>query len=360
MSRLFAAAAETSGDRLLAGVVAALRAREPSTRIRGFAGPASVAAGLEPAGDGSDLGVVGVQEALAVVGRAARLRWDAARELRAGPWGACLTVDAPSALLPVARSARAAGVPALHLVAPQVWAWRPDRVRAVARDVDALLCLLPFEPAWFAGHVRAVFVGHPAAAIAPRPVPPPGRPTVALCPGSRPGEVASLWPTLVAVAARVRRRWPGAGFLVPVAPGRRVPVAQVPGAVAVDGLAACAGADAAVVASGTATIELAALDVPMVAVYRVHPLTAAVARRWLRVPHVALPNVLAGRALVPEHLQDLDPDAIAADVAALVGRRGQVPRSVIAALDGPAAIDRITDEVGAWLGAPACQGSAST
>jgi lipid-A-disaccharide synthase len=339
------AAAETSGDRLAAAIV---RGLPPGTRVRALGGPALRAAGAEVVVDTGGSGVVGVVEALASLPHAARARRAAAAELARGP-AACVTVDAPSLWLPVAARARAAGVPAIHVVAPQVWAWRPGRVRRVAASVDLLVCLLPFEPPWFAGHVRAVFVGHPAADVVGRPAPAPGSPTIALCPGSRAHEVRALWPTLVAVAREVRRRRPEAGFVVPVAPGVEVPLHEVPGAVAVDGIPACAGADAAVVASGTATLELAVLDVPQVVVYRVHPLTAAFARRALTLRHVALPNVLAGAALAPEHLQDLDPRRITDDVLRWVGVRGQFPRALVEGLRGPGAADRIAGLIGPWL-----------
>ncbi|MEQ1500648.1 MAG: hypothetical protein ABMB14_00390 [Myxococcota bacterium] len=237
-------------------------------------------------------------------------------------------------------------MPVVQWVAPQVWAWRPGRVDVVARSVDAVLCLLPFEPAWFEGRVRALFVGHPAAAIRPGSAPAVGRPRIALCPGSRRSEVEALWPVLREVARRLRRVWPDVGFVAPRAPGVELGGLDV---AYVDRMADVAGCDAAVVASGTATLELAALDVPMVVVYRVHPLTAAIARRMLTIDAIALPNVLAGRRIVPEHVQDLDPDQIAADVVAWVGRRGQVPRALIASLCGATAIDAVADEVAAWL-----------
>jgi lipid-A-disaccharide synthase len=260
-----------------------------------------------------------------------------------------LTVDAPSSWLRLGRRLRARGIAVVHWVAPQVWAWRPGRVRRIAGCCDTVLCLLPFEPAWFAGHVRAVFVGHPAAGVRARPVPAPGSPVFALCPGSRPQEVRALWPVFREVARALRRRWPACGFVVPVAP--TIPPSSVDGldCVQVGSMAEVGGADAALTASGTATLELAAMDVPMVVAYRVHPLTAIVARRALTVDHVALPNVLAGRRIVPEHLQTLDPAAIARDLADLVGVRGQVPREVVDGLRGAEAIDRTADELGRWL-----------
>jgi lipid-A-disaccharide synthase len=266
-----------------------------------------------------------------------------------------LTVDAPSIWLRLARRVRARGLAVVHWTSPQVWAWRPERVRAVARSVDTVLCLFPFEPPLYQGHVRAVFVGHPAAAVSGGPLPAAGRPRIGLAPGSRPTEIRALWPVLREVARRLRSRWPDAELLVPVARG--VDERSLTGldCAFVDGVAGLAGAEVAVVASGTATLELAALDVPMVVVYRVHPLTWQIGRRLVHTPWVALPNVLAGRRLVPEHLQDLDPEAIAADAAALVGSRGQVPRELVATLAGPEAWARTAEEVARWVLAPGRQ-----
>jgi lipid-A-disaccharide synthase len=344
---LFVAAAEPSGDRLAAALVPSLRARVPGLRLVGMAGPAMRAAGVEAVARAEDAVGFGLVEVVGRVPRYLRLLDGLERALVASRADVVLTVDAPSLLLRFGRRARARDRAVVHWVAPQVWAWRARRVEALRRSVSALMCLLPFEPPWFAGSVRAVFVGHPAAAIVPVRAPlRPGTPTVGLCPGSRPGEVAALWPVLREVARRVREVHPAAGFVVPRAPGARLTGLD---AVYVDTMAEVAGADAAVVASGTATLELAALDVPMVAVYRVHPLTAAVARRLLTIDAVALPNVLAGRRVVPEHLQDLDPAAIARDLLALIGVREQVPRDLIASLKGPTALDEAADEVARWL-----------
>jgi lipid-A-disaccharide synthase len=346
--RLFAAAGEASGDALLADVVAELRARTPGLRVRGVAGPRMRAAGVEAVARAEDATVLGLVEAVGALPRLARLLARLEDELAQGD--VLLTADSPSLLLRLARRAKRRGIPAVHVVSPQVWAWRPGRIDRVAAAVDVILCLLPFEPALYSGRVRALFVGHPAAAARGRPVQVPGRPVFALCPGSREREVRALWPVFREVARRLRERFPDAGFVVPVAPT----VARPGGldAVYAGSIAEVAGADAALVASGTATIELAALDVPMAVAYRVHPLTAAIARRWLAVRNVALPNVLAGRTIVPEHLQELDPDAIAADLAALVGVRGQVPRELVASLAGEGAIGRIADEVEGWLRIP--------
>lgn len=347
MTELFVAAGEASGDALLAPVVKTLRERFPGLRVRGLAGPRLREEGVEVVAASEEVTALGLAEVATALPRLARVLGRLDRALAGAD--VLLTADSPSLLLRLCRRARARGIAAVHVVSPQIWAWRPGRAHRVAESVDALLCVLPFEPRLYEGRVRALFVGHPAAAVRPAPVATPGRPVFALCPGSRPAEVRALWPVFREVARRLRRGFPEAGFRVALAP--TVTRAALGGldATYVPGIAACAGCDAALVASGTATLELAALDVPMVVAYRVHPLTALAARRLLTVRRVALPNVLAGRTVVPEHLQRLDPDALAADLAALVGTRGQVPREVVAALEGEHATGRIADEVERWL-----------
>lgn len=349
--RLFVAVAEASGDALAAKLVVELRERFPQLRVAGMAGPLLRAQDVEVVARAEEGSVLGLVEAVPAVPRLGRLLGLLEREMVRFEATVCLTVDAPSLLLRLARRARRRRIAALHWVSPQLWAWRPDRIRRVAASVDAMLCLLPFEPALYAGHVRAVFTGHPAAVSGAGARPPEGgAPIVALCPGSRASEIRRLWPVFRQVAAILRRSWPTATFVVARAP--TVPRAALTGldATIVDGLAGVCHASVALVASGTATIELAACGVPMVVAYRVHPLTALAARRWLKLDAVALPNLLAGRRVVPEHLQTLDPERIAADLRTVIDEREQVPRSVIAALEGSTAIARAADEVGAWLG----------
>jgi lipid-A-disaccharide synthase len=353
--KLFVAAGEGSGDALVAGLVPVLRARLPALELVGVAGPRMRALGVTglAAERFTAIGLVEVVPRLLDLRRGLDEAYALAVDSGAR---VALTVDAPSAWLRLAPRLRAAGIAVLHWVSPQVWAWRPGRVDAIASAVDAVLCLLPFEPALYAGRVRARFVGHPAATL--RPATRRRRGWFALCPGSRPAEVHALWPVFREVARELRRRDPRCRFVVPRAP--TVSRAQLGGldATYVDSMAEVAGVDAAVTAAGTATLELAAMDVPMVVTYRVHPWTAAIARRVLTVRHLALPNVLSDRPTVPEHVQDLDPVAIAADLAGLAGLRGQVPRGLLEALRGADAYDRVADEVCAWLGADTPDGRA--
>lgn len=353
-ARLWIVAGEASGDRLGAQLVDVLRVRRPGLVVRGLAGPAMREAGVAALARAEEATAIGLVEVLTSLPRLIRLLERLEAAIVADRPDVVVTIDSPELCLRLAARLRRRGIRVVHWVAPQVWAWRPGRVRRLGRAVDTVMCLLPFEPQWLQEHVRAVFVGHPAAALAPDPgAPRPGHPTFALCPGSRPSELARHWPVLRAVARVLRQRFPRCGFVVPVAPTIEPGALGGLDAVLVPSVAGVAGADAAVVASGTATLELAALGVPMVVIYRVHPLTFAIARRWVRgVEHVALPNVIAGAPLVPEILQELDPGQIAAQVADLVGSGPQVPPSLLASLQGATAIERAADEVEAWLSEP--------
>lgn len=231
-------------------------------------------------------------------------------------------VDVPDFNLRLARKLRRLGIPVVFYVSPTVWAWRQGRVRQIARDVDCMLCILPFEEAFYrASGVRAVYVGNPVAARLPAPADAAvfrralgldaQRPTLAVLPGSRAGELRRCLPPLVESAALLAEEHPGLQIVVPLAPG--VDGAQVAGsfrargleAVLVQGRAAeVAGAsDVALVTSGTAALEAGLMLRPLVVVYRVSALSALLARLLVRVAYVSLINLLAGRRLIPELLQ---------------------------------------------------------
>lgn len=337
MPRLLLCAAEPSGDLLASEVLTELCALVPDLQVRGLAGPRMRAAGVEPEGGEADLGAVGLVEGLAVAARARRTLAALTAVLDAWQPHAVLTVDSPGLLLRLAGRARARGIPAVHAVSPQVWAWRPGRVRSVARAVDLLLCLFPMEPPLYAGTgLDARFVGHP---VLDRVAWRDDRGTegvLALLPGSRQQEVRRLWPALSQAALAVNPT----RTEVPVAEGidpawlsglsfRRVP-----------GLSDLTAA-AALACSGTATLELAAMGLPMAVAYQVHPLTHLVARAVVTTPWIALPNIVLGRQVVPEHVQHLDPAALAREAQRLMGpdgdRQRQDLQEVRAALGEPGA-----------------------
>ena len=241
-----------------------------------------------------------------------------------------LGIDAPDFNLGLARRLRRVGIPTAQLVSPSVWAWRPGRVRGIARAVERVFCLLPFEPAFYAEHgVQAEFVGHPLAELLADPPDgaaarvalglAPDVPVLALLPGSRAGEVRRLLPRFLAAADELRKHVADLEIVVPAAtPERETQVQGLLGGARVRLVReashlALAAADVVLTASGTATLEAALLGRPMVVAYRMNPLSYRILRRMLRVPHVALPNLLAGRAIVPEFLQDaVQSEALAA------------------------------------------------
>ena len=234
-------------------------------------------------------------------------------------------IDMPDFNLGLERMLRARGIRTAHYVSPSVWAWRPGRVHTVARAAEAVLCLLPFEPACYAGlPVHAVFTGHPLAdELSPRPqaqaraalgLAPEGR-VLAVLPGSRLGEVQRLAPVFLAAAGELARSRPDLQVIVPVArPELKAALVAACPATA-DGFApllvagraheAIAASDAALVASGTATLETLLLDRPMVVAYRMSSMSAFLLLRTglLRTPYFSLPNLIAGRRIVPELAQ---------------------------------------------------------
>jgi len=321
-------AGEPSGDRLGAALMRALAEEAPGARFAGVGGPAMRAAGLDPLFDNRDLAVMGIAEVLPRLPRLlARIR-ETARDCLARRPAALITVDSPSFGLRVAARVRA-GAPdirTIHYVAPSVWAWRPGRARHMARYVDHVLALLPFEPPWMrAAGMSCDFVGHPVAA---RPVPGAaetaalrarigvavGQPLLLLAPGSRLGEIRRMTPLFVEVADRARRAIPGLVTVVPVGEGvvHELPpmLAPLEPALVMPEMgedakfAAFAAADAALVKSGTISLEMAAAGTPHVSVYRTSALTAAILRRLIRVDTANLINLVSGTPVVPEFLQE--------------------------------------------------------
>ena len=320
-------AGELSGDLLGAGLIAALKTHYPKARFSGIGGPSMIEQGLRSLVPLERLAVMGLVEVLRHLPELLRIRRRLYRGLLTDPPAVFIGIDAPDFNLGLERRLRIRGIPTVHYVSPSVWAWRPWRVRKIARSVDLMLTLLPFEAAFYQRHdVPVRYVGHPLAdAIPPHNDPLLARqslhlsvPTeaciVALLPGSRRGEVGRLGPLLLDTAAWIWARRPEVHFLLPAATpelfeilesmrAERTPMLPL---TLVQGRSreAMAAADVVLLASGTATLEAMLLKRPMVVAYRVAPVTAWIARRLLTVSHFALPNLLAGRTLVPEFVQD--------------------------------------------------------
>jgi lipid-A-disaccharide synthase len=352
-------------------VLEELRRLRPDQRAFGMGGPRLRAAGLECLRRSEEMSVMGLAEVIpkipVILGILRQLT--AAAEERRPP--VALLVDSPDFNLRLAERLKKLGVKVVYYVSPSVWAWRRGRVRTIARVVDRMLCILPFEEPFYAGTgVSARFVGHP---FADRPAPaaaatyraelglPAARTTIALVPGSRRSEVGRIFPAMLGAAERIRERHPDAQFVVPVAPGLETAVLRAHLAAhatlevkLVEGRAdaVVGAADGALVKSGTSVLEAALMLRPMVVVYKVSWLTYWVGRLLVRLSYFGLVNLLAGRAVVPELLQGEASAARMAEelerlLAEPAARETQIEglREVRRSLGEPGAPRRVAEEV---------------
>jgi lipid-A-disaccharide synthase len=328
-------AGEASGDMHGADLVAALRRRVPGARVRGIGGARLRAAGMETVVDAhtiATMGLVEARERLGALWRAYRLMRRLLRDERPD---LLILIDFAEFNMALAGFAKRHGVPVLYYISPQVWAWRRGRVRKIARRVSRLAIVFPFEAPLYAGTgIRTDFVGHPlldrvrvardrSAFCAAHGLDPTKR-LVALLPGSRSKEMQLLLPAMADAARRLAARGDtqcvvaladtlsGADIAVSMR-GAALPFPVVSG----ETYDLVHASDVAIVASGTATLETALLERPMVIVYRTAPLTYALARRLVSVPFIGMPNLIAGRAVVPELIQK---EATAARMASEVER----------------------------------------
>jgi lipid-A-disaccharide synthase len=337
--RIALIAGEASGDQLGAGLVAAIRERCPDASFAGIAGPRMQASGVQAWWEADALAVMGLVEVMRHLPRLLRLRRDLLARLRAWQPDVVVGIDAPDFNLGVERRLKRQGLRVLHYVSPSVWAWRAGRARKIAASCDEVLCLFPMEPPIYHAHgVAARFVGHPLADALPlqpdhagaraRLHLATGDRALAVLPGSRLGEIRRLLPVFLDAFAELRRTHPDLLALLPAANTAcrqviDVIVAAHPAAAAVrvlDGQAEAAmlASDAVLLASGTVALEAMLCQRPMVVGYRISPTTHRIVRGLglIKTRFVALPNVLAGEALVPEHLQDeCTPERLAASLA---------------------------------------------
>ncbi len=334
-------AGEASGDALGARLISALRQRAGGeVRFSGVGGAQMAAAGMDSLFPIADLSVMGLAEVLPRLPLLLRRLSETAAHVRQVRPAALITIDAPGFSFRLAKRLAGAGIPLIHYVAPQVWAWRPGRARHLAGRIDHLLALLPFEPNFFEDYdLPCEFVGHPIIeGVAEMPGDGPefrrrhgigaNEPLLALLPGSRMGEVGRLLPIFAEVAAILHKVRPALHVVIPTVEqvAEKVSAAvktwDLPCHV-VEGpearADAFAAADAALAASGTVSLELALRGVPSVVAYRANPLTAALVRRMLTVPHVALPNILADGPVMEEFIQEnCQPGPIAGALAQLL------------------------------------------
>ena len=319
-------AGEASGDSLAAMLIGAVKERVPNARFVGVAGPRMEQAGCEAWYPLETLSVRGFVEVLSRLPQLVVLRRALYRRLRAERVPLFIGVDAPDFNLGLERKLKRAGVRSVHFVSPSVWAWRRERLRTIGRSVHRVLALFPFEPPLYeSAGIPVTFVGHPlaaeAAALSSRREAREqlklgaAQPVFALLPGSRASELDNHAELVLRAAEALLASRPDAQFLVPLAtrPTRdrfeaaiyRLGLDKLPLKIlyghATDALRA---ADVALVASGTATLQAALARCPHIIFYRIHRLTEHMVRARMLLPYVGLPNILAGRFVVPEMLQD--------------------------------------------------------
>lgn len=337
-------AGEPSGDLHGARVAEALKERFPGCRLRGTGGEEMAARGVELLAGLDDLAVMGFVEVI----RSLPFFWGLERKVRrildSGEIDLVLPIDYPGFNLRVTEAAHARGVPVLFYIAPQVWAWKAARARRLARAADRIAVILPFEESLFRDvEARVEFVGHPLLdrpddvpdrrAFCARAGFDPDRPILAVFPGSRQQELERHLVPFLEAAERLADAHAGLQVGVARAGGVRLELpAGAPGRLVRDGRALLRHARAALVKSGTSTLEAALEGVPFVMAYRTHPLTYRVARRLVRVDHVALANLVAGERVVPELLQDEATPARLADALGPLLDDGRERRRVVEGL----------------------------
>jgi len=377
--RIFFSAGEASGEHYGASLISAIRRLDPSAEFFGLGGQRMEALGLRRIVRAEDVAVMGITEVIRhmpqIYGEYRRLKASIAAERP----DAAILIDFPDVNLSLARHLKRAGVPVIYFVSPQLWAWKKYRIREVRRYVDRMLVIFPFEERFYLDRkVQATYVGHPLADLPPPTVSredfaresgfdssnglDPNKQWIGLLPGSRAKEIRLNLPEMLRAAALLQKH-SDYDFLLPLAPtlteAQRAEVrAMLPGipriTITHDARATLHHARASIVASGTATVEAALTGNPFVVVYRVSPLSYAVAKRVVDVPHVAMVNLIAGRRVVPELIQgDFTAENVVSQLQPLLDE-GRPRADMLASLheisgmlkaegnrDGESAIDRV-------------------
>ncbi|MCP5057403.1 MAG: lipid-A-disaccharide synthase [bacterium] len=388
MSTVFVSAGDVSGEQHAAALVEALNRRLPDLRFIGLGGPAMEKAGVELVVHQHEIAVGGLVEVLGDAGRIVNAWRRLRKTLKARP-DLVVLVDAPDFNIPLARTARKAGIPVLYYVSPQVWAWRTRRIQKIARRVDRMAVIFPFEVDVYSGTgLPVTFVGHPVvdrlrpflegrdAASCRAALGLEGEgPWIALLPGSRRNEVRDTLPLQLEVVKAVHARDPRVRFVIGVAPSipretidSRLREAALPSLVDLrvfEGRTheVIRAADVALSKPGTVTVEIAVLGTPAVVAARAHPLTAFLMRRLVKVPSFTMPNLIAGETVIPEFLQEeAEPEPIAEALLARIagperGAQKEALGGVRARLGQGGAAERTADLVQEMLGVEAMDGA---
>jgi lipid-A-disaccharide synthase len=351
--KILIVAGEASGDILGANMIRAALALEPDLEFFGVAGTRMQQAGCSLLRPSSDLAVMGLVEVVRHLPRIWSVYRDIKRVLNSehSRPDVVVLIDSPDFNLRIAKIARKAGVPVLYYVSPQVWAWRRARVHTIARDVDKLATILPFEPEYYSGlDIDVRYVGHPLLDEVDIQTPAEdfraehdlgeASPVIGLLPGSRRNEIHYALPTILEAAQLLKQRYPDVGFLMPVASGldrkllldhilaRGLDVKLVDDTIYTS-VAAC---DAVIAVSGTVTLQTALVQIPMVIIYKGSALTYAIGKRLVSIKHFGLPNIVAGRRVIQELLQnEANPEAIAAEIERII-EDGEYRKTMLADL----------------------------
>ncbi len=360
MARILISCGEPSGDLYAGALTAALRDLNTGTRVFGLGGDRLRDGGAELVAHYRGLAATGLSEALAVLPRSYAVYREMVARARAERPDVFVAVDFPEINFRVAAAVRRLGIPVIYYIGPQLWAWRRGRIEKMRRLVDLALVIFPFEEALYrAAGIPVEFVGHPLLELsgATEDRAPflrslgldPAAPTVALLPGSRPNELRAILPDVARAAGLVRERVPAAQFVVARAPNLDDALLGPVGSLVASGGAAVvagrtddvlAAADAVVTASGTATVQAAIHERPMVIVYRLSALTYRIVKTFSHVGHAGMANLIAGERIVPELLQDaFTPAAVADEVVAFLTDAERAERT-------RAALGRVRERLG--------------
>jgi lipid-A-disaccharide synthase len=380
---IFISAGEASGEHygalLAASIQHRLTPKGKTAKLYGMGGPRMAAAGVECVVRAEDMAVMGFTEVVLHLPRIYREFKKLKRAIRARRPDVAVLIDFPEIHFRLAKLFHELGVPVIYFVSPQLWAWKEHRIELVRKYVRRMLVIFPFEESFYRERgVAAEFVGHPLAELPPPAIArdafaaenhlDPARTWIALLPGSRLGEIGDHLPTMLAAARELAVSDSGVEFLIPLAPTldsrQRAAVARIVAEHGAgltvrpvdDARAALLHARASIVASGTATVEATLIGNPFVVVYRVSPVTYAIAKRVVKVPHVAMANLIAGKRVVPELIQH---DFTAANIVQQLGLLlpdGPARQSMIEELSeirtrlraagiGAGAIDRVAEAV---------------
>ena len=348
-ARLLLSCGEASGDLYAGALIRELRALDAGVSISGLGGPHFAAAGGRLVDDYREIAVTGLTEAVAKIPRSLAAFRRLVRSAKSDKPDALVAIDFPDFNFRLARALKRLGVPVIYYISPQIWAWRPKRLETMRRIADRVLVIFPFEEAIYQkGGVPVEFVGHPLVDLAAPSASrsdflrarglSPTAPTVAVLPGSRPNEVSRILPDLLEAARLIHAAVPETQFVVARAPhlddGLFALKGSDPGSdpfapVVVEGDTdtVLASADLALTASGTATVQAALHDTPMVIVYRLSPLTYRLGRRLVTIGMIGMVNLIAGEKIVPELVQDaFTPEAVAREAIALLTDRERATR----------------------------------